>query len=88
MPPRLLILCEGKTEKRLLDQLRGHWRISSADIKICGEVGVPDTIAGLVVIPAAAQTWAIPWPRVPAPKLIALRTLYGLRMRVQMHRSN
>ena len=44
IPPRLLILCEGKTEKRLLDQLRGHWRISSADIKICGEVGVPDTI--------------------------------------------
>lgn len=44
IPPKLLILCEGKTEKQLLEQLKGHWRISSADIKIHGEVGVPDTI--------------------------------------------
>lgn len=42
--PKLLIVCEGKTEKVLLDQLRRRWRISSVEVRVDGEAGVPSTV--------------------------------------------
>lgn len=42
--PRLLVVCEGKTEKKILCELRGHYRIPSVSVEVLGQVGVPKTI--------------------------------------------
>ncbi len=42
--PTLLIVCEGKTEKVLLEKLRGQWRIPSATVHVIAEAGVPSTV--------------------------------------------
>lgn len=42
--PTWLVVCEGKTEKSLLTQLRGRWRIPSITVEVIGQVGVPRTI--------------------------------------------
>lgn len=44
LPPSLIIVCEGNTEKQLLDGLRGRWRIPSAKIELVGQAGVPSTV--------------------------------------------
>lgn len=44
LPPSLIVVCEGNTEKQLLDGLRGRWRIPSARIELVGEAGVPSTV--------------------------------------------
>ena len=44
LPPSLIIVCEGKTEKKVLDGLRGRWRIACAKIELIGEAGVPATV--------------------------------------------
>lgn len=45
--PTLLIVCEGKTEKVLLEKLRGHWGIPTARVRVDGQAGVPSTIVRL-----------------------------------------
>lgn len=42
--PRILVVCEGKTEKKILCDLRGHHRIPSLSVEVLGQVGVPKTI--------------------------------------------
>lgn len=42
--PALLIVCEGKTEERLLTGLRARWRIPGAKILLVPQVGVPSTV--------------------------------------------
>ncbi|HFE46842.1 MAG TPA: RloB domain-containing protein [Nannocystis exedens] len=41
---KLLVLCEGNTEARLLKDLRGDWKIRALDIRVLGRQGVPMTI--------------------------------------------
>ena len=45
--PRHVILCEGKTEASILDQLRAHWRLSATLIKVVGECGDPKRLVHL-----------------------------------------
>lgn len=44
LQPELMVVCEGKTEKDLLEGLRSRWRIASAKIEIMAQVGVPSTV--------------------------------------------
>lgn len=42
--PRILVVCEGKTEQKLLEGLRGHWHIPSVSVLVVGQAGVPVTV--------------------------------------------
>lgn len=42
--PILLVVCEGKTEAKLLNELRARWRIPTSTIKLVPQVGVPSTV--------------------------------------------
>jgi hypothetical protein len=42
--PRILVVCEGKTEQKLLEALRGHWHIPSVSVLVVGQAGVPATV--------------------------------------------
>ncbi len=42
--PAMLVVCEGKTEAQLIEQLRGRWRIPSVKVVVCAQVGVPKTV--------------------------------------------
>ncbi len=44
MLPRILVVCEGETEKRCLEELRGYWRIPSVQVEVIGQGGVPKTV--------------------------------------------
>jgi hypothetical protein len=46
IPPAMLVFCEGKTEQRLLSELRGCWRVAAARVIVTGEEGVPSTLVG------------------------------------------
>jgi len=43
-PPVILVVCEGHTEKRCLDELRGRWRIPSLKVELDAKGGVPSTV--------------------------------------------
>ena len=42
--PVVLIVCEGKTEAKLLNELRARWRIPTSTIKLVPQAGVPSTV--------------------------------------------
>jgi hypothetical protein len=44
LPRPLLIVCEGKTEQLLFEDLRGRWRVPQARVRVLGQRGVPKTV--------------------------------------------
>jgi RloB-like protein len=44
LAPRVLIVCEGRTEHDCLTRLRQHWRVPSAQVECVAEAGVPKTV--------------------------------------------
>ena len=55
--PTLVFVCEGKTEQRVLESLRARWRVSSAWLKVVGEVGAPKTIVERARAETADEKW-------------------------------
>jgi hypothetical protein len=52
-PPVILVICEGKTEKKCLVSLRSRWRIPTVQVEVAGEGGVPRS-----VVNAAKKQWS------------------------------
>lgn len=40
----ILVFCEGATEEKLLNQLRQHWHVPNAKVKVVGQQGVPKSV--------------------------------------------
>lgn len=44
LPPKLVVICEGMTEKVCLDELRSTWRIPSLHVRFVGSGGDPSAV--------------------------------------------
>jgi hypothetical protein len=42
--PEIAVFCEGKTEKKCLEALRGHWRLPNVKLELVGQVGDPSAV--------------------------------------------
>ena len=61
LPRKLLFVCEGATERAVLDGLRQRWRIAHASVQVIGQAGDPMGVVDRCLEAPRADTdrWAV-----------------------------